>query len=141
MRCLGLDIGDKTVGISRSDELGWTAQPVEVLHFQQASATFSKLAKLICESKIDTVVYGFPLNMNGTKGPQAEKVEDFVAHLEIYLTKRNLHPSLIAWDERLSTVGAERALLEADISRAKRKKVIDKMAACFILQGYLDSLQ
>ncbi len=140
MRLLGLDIGDKTVGVAVSDPLGLTAQGVETIRFKQSTESFNKLAALIEEYKVEKIICGLPLNMNGSEGPQAAKVRLFVQSLTSYLQKRRSEIPVQFWDERLSTTAAERSLLEADLSRAKRKKVIDTMAAVFILQGYLDSL-
>lgn len=141
MRLMGLDIGNKTVGVAISDPLGYTAQPVETLRYDLPSSTYKQLLRFIEEKEITLLIVGLPLNMNGSEGPQAQKVKEFVKGLEDYLQSRNKAVSIKYWDERLSTVAAERSLLEADLSRAKRKKVIDKMAAVFILQGYLDSIQ
>ncbi len=140
MQIFGLDVGDKTVGVAKSDPLGYTAQPVTTLRYEQSLEVFKKLALLVREEKIEKIVVGFPLNMNGTEGPRVEKVKIFVEGLRVALERLSQNPEIIFWDERMSTQAAERSLLEADLSRAKRKKVIDKMAAVFILQGYLDSL-
>lgn len=144
-RILALDVGDKTCGIALSDPLGWTAQPLTTLRCQgvhDRKNLFSQLFTIIKDNEIKVIVVGLPLNMNGTEGPQAGKVRDFVKSFQKYLATHGEEAKTYAWvfwDERLSSVGAERALLEADLSRAKRKKVIDKMAAVFILQGYMAS--
>jgi putative holliday junction resolvase len=136
MRVMGLDVGSKTVGVAISDELGWTAQGLETLKIneEQNSFGFEQLGKLIHEYKVEIVVVGLPKNMNGTIGPRGEASQRFAQELE---TRFGITP--ILWDERLTTMAAERVLIEADVSRKKRKKVIDKMAAVMILQGYLDS--
>lgn len=134
MRILGLDVGNKTIGIAVSDPLGWTAQGVEVIRRKGLDNDFQRLKELIDEYSIKEVVAGLPKNMNGTLGPQAESVQQFLAELA-----KCIDLPLRTWDERLSTMAAERILISADVSRAKRKKVIDKMAAVMILQGYLDS--
>lgn len=139
MRLLGLDIGTKTVGVAVSDPLGYTAQPVETIRYDTPSEAYRRLFSLIRENEVKQIVAGLPLNMNGTEGVQSEKVAKFLKGLEGYLAQKGISIPVISWDERLSTIAAERTLLEADLSRAKRKKVIDKMAAVFILQGYLDS--
>jgi putative holliday junction resolvase len=133
---MGLDVGSKTVGVAVSDELGWTAQGLETLKIdeEQNSFGFYQLGKIIQDYQIETVVVGFPKNMNGTIGPRGEASQRFAKELE-----ERFGVSCVLWDERLTTMAAERVLLEADVSRKKRKKVIDKMAAVMILQGYLDS--
>jgi len=136
MRIGGLDVGDRRIGVAISDELGWTAQGLEVVQRTRLEADLAALRACFASYEPSTIVVGLPKNMNGTLGPQARKVLAFAADLE-----RALGVPIVLWDERLSTVGAERVLLEADLSRAKRKRVIDKAAAVFILQGYLDSLR
>ena len=134
MRIMGLDVGEKTIGIAISDPLGWTAQGLETIRRKEnISEDIDRLKKIIKEYCVDRIVVGLPKNMNGTLGPSAERSQDF-AHL---ITKETGIPTEM-WDERLSTMEAERALLEGNVTRAKRKKVIDKMAAVIILQGYLD---
>ena len=141
MQILGLDIGDKTVGVAKSDPLGYTAQPITTIRYVQPAEAYKKLAQMIREYSVERVVAGLPLNMNGTEGPQAQKVRVFVGGIKEAAARMKLQVEFEFWDERMSTMGAERSLIEADVSRAKRKKVIDKMAAVFILQGYLDSLK
>lgn len=133
---MGLDLGDKTIGISMSDELGWTAQGLEVIRRKEDSpvADFLRLEQLIKEYQVSKVVVGLPKNMNGTVGPRGELCKEFGRILQ----ERTGIP-IKMWDERLSTVAAERMLISADVSRKKRKQVIDKMAAVIILQGFLDS--
>ncbi|HBF13262.1 MAG TPA: Holliday junction resolvase RuvX [Deltaproteobacteria bacterium] len=138
MRILGLDVGTKTVGVALSDPLRMTAQPVETIRYQTVSQAWKRLAEIIKSQTVRQIVVGLPLNMNGSEGPQSEKVRKFMD--DFLKWAKNINVTITFWDERLSTVGAERVLLEADLSRAKRAKVIDKMAAVFILQGYLDSL-
>ncbi|MBT2686068.1 Holliday junction resolvase RuvX [Bacillus sp. ISL-37] len=136
MRTMGLDVGSKTVGIALSDELGWTAQGLETLKINEEENVFGfdELGKIIKEYEVSKVVVGLPKNMNGTIGPRGEASQFFARELE-----ERFGVPVILWDERLTTVAAERVLLEADLSRKKRKKVIDKMAAMMILQGYLNS--
>src|SRR5438477_1923659 len=136
MRIGGLDVGDRRIGVAISDEQGWTAQGVTVVHRTRLDADLAALGAVFAPYAPTTIVIGLPKNMNGTIGPQAEKALAFARDVE-----EALAVPIVMWDERLSTVGAERVLLEADLSRAKRRKVIDKVAAMFILQGYLDSLQ
>jgi putative holliday junction resolvase len=136
MRVLGLDVGTKTVGVALSDEFGWTAQGLTTLKINEEKSVFGfeEIGQLIKEYQVDTVVIGLPKNMNGTIGPRAEASMQFAREIE----SKFAVPTVL-WDERLTTMAAERVLLEADVSRKKRKKVIDKMAAMMILQGYLDS--
>ena len=136
MRVLGLDVGTKTVGVALSDEFGWTAQGLTTLKINEEKNVFGfeEIGQLIKEYQVDTVVIGLPKNMNGTIGPRAEASIQFAKEIE----SKFAVPTVL-WDERLTTMAAERVLLEADVSRKKRKKVIDKMAAVMILQGYLNS--
>ncbi|MBR1736484.1 MAG: Holliday junction resolvase RuvX [Firmicutes bacterium] len=138
MRILGLDFGEKTVGVAVSDPFGWTAQGIEIIRREDENnlkKSINRIGELIKEYEIEKIVLGYPKNMNNTEGERVEKTNNFKKRLE-----KNFKKEVILWDERLSTVAAERGLLEADVSREKRKKVIDKMAAVFILQGYLDSI-
>ncbi len=135
MRIMGLDIGDKRTGVAVSDALGWTAQGKEVINSKGIKEDLKQISQLVKKYDVEKIVVGLPKNMNGTLGPRAEKVLDFVKKL-----KGEVNLDVITWDERLSTVAAERTLIEADLSRKKRKEVIDKMAAVVILQNYLDSL-
>ncbi|MGN1400862.1 MAG: Holliday junction resolvase RuvX [Bacillus sp. (in: firmicutes)] len=136
MRSMGLDVGSKTMGVSISDVMGWTAQPIETIKINELTEDYGykRLKELIKEYEVSKVVVGLPKNMNGTEGPRAELSRKFAANIE-----KKFKVQVILWDERLTTMAAERVLLEADVSRSKRKKVIDKMAAVMILQGYLDS--
>ncbi|MBU2700919.1 putative Holliday junction resolvase [Sporomusaceae bacterium BoRhaA] len=135
MRIIGLDVGDRTIGVAVSDLLGWTAQGVEVIRRKNTDLDFERLAELIDQYEVENVLIGWPKNMNGTIGPRCEKVQAFADEFKLRFPAQKI----ILWDERLSTVAAAKSLIAADVSRAKRKKVIDKMAAVFILQGYLDS--
>ncbi len=136
MRILGLDVGSKTIGVAVSDPMGWTAQGVATLARKNEVADFEALAKWVREYEVKTLVIGLPLHLNGSEGTQAQAVRQFSQKLAAHLGGGI---PIILLDERLSTVGAERSLLEADLSRSRRRQVIDKMAAVFILQGYLDS--
>lgn len=137
MRILGLDYGTKTTGVAVSDPMGWTAQGLEIIRRQedeQIKATLNRIAE-ICETyKVEKIVLGLPKNMNNTLGERGEKTLLFKQKLE-----GRLKLPVETWDERLSTVAAENILLEADMSRKKRKNVIDKLAATIILQNYLDA--
>ncbi|MDT3959362.1 Holliday junction resolvase RuvX [Staphylococcus kloosii] len=138
-KIMGLDVGSKTVGIAISDLMGWTAQGLDTLRINENENELGidKLVQIVKRENVGTVVIGLPKNMNNSIGFRGEASLQYKEQLQEAL------PSLeiIMWDERLSTMAAERSLLEADVSRQKRKKVIDKMAAVFILQGYLDSIQ
>ncbi|OFI05422.1 putative holliday junction resolvase [Clostridium acetireducens DSM 10703] len=135
MRVLGLDIGDKTIGIAISDPLGYIAQGITTIRRTSDTKDIEELKSICNEYKVENIVAGLPKNMNGTLGPQSEKVISFCD-----LIKENINLPIIMWDERLTTVAANKAMLEADLSRAKRKKLVDKVAATYILQGYLDSI-
>ena len=133
-RWLGLDVGDRTVGVAVSDALSLTAQGVETIRRTTLKKDLARLGALMEEYGASGFVVGWPKNMDGSEGTRCAIVRDFTAAL------REAYPKAQAvfWDERLSTVAASRSLIAADVSRKKRKKVIDKMAAVFILQGYLD---
>ncbi len=133
-RTLGLDVGDKTIGVALSDELGLTAQPYQTLRRTGCERDLQAIRCLLEEWGVSAVVVGLPKNMDGSIGAQARKVSVFADRIE-----EALGVAVVRWDERLSTVAAERVLIEADMSRAKRKKHVDKVAAAVILQGYLDS--
>lgn len=135
-RCLGLDVGSATIGVAVSDPFGWTAQGVETIRRKSREADFARLAEIVKQYGAETFVIGMPLNMDGTKGIRAERTEDFAKELLAAFPEIGQE----FWDERLTTVMAERELIAADVSRKKRKQVIDKMAAVAILQGYLDRL-
>ncbi|MCL5781197.1 Holliday junction resolvase [Desulforamulus profundi] len=134
MRIMGLDVGDKTIGVALSDPLGWTAQGLEVIRRENVEKDIGRLSEIAQEYGVEKILVGIPKNMNATIGPQGEKVLAFIEQL-----KARIDLPIKTWDERLSTVAAERMLIQADVSRSKRKKVIDKMAAAVILQGYLDA--
>lgn len=136
MRIMSLDVGSRTIGIACSDALLMTAQGIETIRRTSLEKDFNRLQELIAEYEVHELVVGMPKNMNGTKGERAEKTEEFVE-----MMKEVIDLPVSYWDERLSTVMAERQLIAADVSRKKRKSVIDKMAAVVILQGYLDRLQ
>jgi putative holliday junction resolvase len=133
---MGLDVGSKTVGVAISDELGWTAQGLTTVKINEDEKEFGfeELGQIIKEHQVSKIVVGMPKNMNGTIGPRGEASQFFASELE-----RLYGLPVFFWDERLTTVAAERVLLEADMSRKKRKNVIDKVAATMILQGFLDS--
>jgi len=141
MRYMGLDVGDATIGIALSDSMGIIAQGRENYRRVSVKEDIDHVINFVVDEDVRVIVVGLPLNMNGTKGPQAEKVELLVKQLKkkIKYSDRVSHDvELVLWDERLSTVQAERMMIDADFSRAKRKTMIDKMAAIVILQSYLD---
>ena len=138
MRILGLDYGSKTVGVAVSDPLGLTAQSVETIWRKQENKlrqTLARIEELAAEYQAEKIVLGLPKNMNNTIGELAEKTLEFREMLE-----RRTGLPVVMWDERLTTVEAERTLMEASVRRENRKQYLDQLAAVFILQGYLDSL-
>lgn len=140
MRKIGLDVGDKTVGIAVSDPLGYTAQGITTLERVGIRKDTGKILDMIKEYQCDTVVIGLPKKLDGSDSIQTEKVYEFRTMLENKLRSSGMKDVKIVWqDERFSTVMAEKVLIEADVSRSKRKQVIDKQAAVIILQSYLDS--
>ncbi|CAH2213135.1 Holliday junction resolvase RuvX [Tepidibacter aestuarii] len=132
-RIMGLDVGNKTIGVAVSDLMGLTAQGITTVRRKGIKTDLEELNKIIKEKEVGEIVVGLPKNMNGTLGPQSEKVVKFTEKLK---TITDLEIKF--WDERLTTVAAEKSLIQADVSRQKRKKVIDMLAAVLILQGYLD---
>lgn len=134
MRILGLDVGEKTIGVAVSDLMGWTAQGLTVVRRRSLEEDFAALRELVAEYQVEKFVVGMPRRTDGSYGPEAEKIYQFAEQLE-----REFALPVEYWDERFSTAAAERILLEGDVSRAKRRKVIDKVAAAVILQAYLDS--
>jgi putative Holliday junction resolvase len=130
---MGLDVGSHTIGVAISDELGMTAQPIKTIRRKSKEEDVREIKAIIAEYEIIKIVVGLPKNMDGTLGKQAEIIFRWIKTLQ-----GEIKLPMITWDERLSTVGALKVLLEADLSREKRKKVIDKLAAVLILQGYLD---
>lgn len=133
MRIMGLDIGRKTIGVAISDELGLTAQGLKTIIRKEIEEEFLEIRNLIARYQIEKIVVGLPKNMDGSLGKQAEMVFLWIEEL-----RKRIPIPVVVWDERLSTVEATKTLLQADLSRAKRKKVIDQLAASIILQGYLD---
>lgn len=137
MRVMGLDFGSRTVGVAVSDPLGITAQGVETITRSDENKlrqTCARIEELIREYEIETIILGYPKNMNNSVGDRAKKTEEFKTMLE-----RRTGLEVILWDERLTTVASERILIESGVRRENRKAVIDKVAAGLILQGYLDS--
>ena len=133
-RYLGLDVGDRTIGVAVSDLLGLTAQGVETIRRRTTEEDFQRIGELMREYDANSLVIGWPKNMNGTEGERCRLVKAFGEELG----KAYPESEIIFQDERLSTMAADKALIRADVSRKKRRKVIDKMAAVFILQGFMD---
>lgn len=139
MRIMGLDFGSKTVGVAISDPLLITAQGIEIIRRKDENKlrqTLARIEALVEEYEVEKIVLGLPKNMNDTIGERAELSLEFKEKLE-----RRTGLPVVMWDERLTTVAAERAMMEAGIRREDRKNYVDKIAACFILQGYLDSCE
>ena len=136
MRVLALDAGEKRIGVAVSDPLGIIAQGVTVITRKDPETDLNEIKRIVEEYKADSVVIGMPINMDGTKGKSAEKVNEFVEIL-----KGRLSIPVYTYDERLSTKESEKFLISADVSRKKRKQVIDKMAAQLILESYLERLK
>jgi putative Holliday junction resolvase len=138
MRIMGLDYGTKTVGVAISDALGLTAQGIETIQRKEENKlrrTLARIEELVSEYEVGKIVLGFPKHMNNDIGERAEKSLEF---RDMLVRRTGLE--VIMWDERLTTVEAERTLIESNVRRENRKKYIDKIAAVFILQGYLDSV-
>ena len=134
MRFLGLDIGSKRIGLALSDELGITAQGLPTLNRSTPGNDIRKLLEIVRQHKVEKIVIGLPKNMNGTLGKSAEQVLTFIQEMKV---KTAIPVDL--WDERLSTIAVTRTLISANVSRRRRKEVVDKLAAVYILQGFLDS--
>ena len=138
MRILGLDYGSKTVGVAVSDPLGFTAQGVEIIRRKSENKmrqTLARIEELIAQYQVEKIVLGLPKNMNNTLGDRAEKSLELKETLE-----RRTGLPVVMWDERLTTVSANRVLMETGVRRENRKEQVDEIAAVFILQGYLDYL-
>jgi len=133
VRILALDVGEKTIGLAVSDPLGLTAQPLTTLRRQSKEKDLAALASLVRQLEVEEVVLGLPRRLNGSLGPEARRVQQLGE-----LLRECLGLPVRYWDERLTTVAAEQALLAADLSRRRRRQTIDQTAACLILQGYLE---
>ena len=134
-RLLGLDLGEKTIGLALSDPGHTVASPITTIRRTKFTVDAKELLRIAAERQVGGLVIGLPLNMDGSEGPRCQSVRQFAVNL----TKLQDLPILF-WDERLSTVAVERNMIDADMSRAKRAKVVDQAAAAFILQGVLDAL-
>ena len=135
-RILAIDLGARRIGLAVSDELGWAAHGLPTLERVGPKKDVARLREVIAEYHVRKLIVGLPRNMDGSLGPQANLALGFIEQL-----KNKLKLEVIPWDERLTTRAAERVLIEADLSRAKRRKKVDQVAAVLILQGYLDSRQ
>lgn len=133
-RILGLDYGTKRIGVALSDELGWTAQPLETYRRRTLEADLAHITALVRDHEAREVVLGLPIRTTGEVGPEAAAVEEFRRRLQPLLSV-----PIVTWDERHTTQSAEALLIEADLSRAKRKQVVDRVAAAILLQSYLAS--
>ncbi len=134
MRVLGIDLGQKRVGLAISDPMGWTAQSLETLGWRGDETTLKNLVALCRENAVTSIVVGLPVNMNGTLGPKAEQVMTFVEKL-----RQSAGIEVVTWDERLTSRQASRLMIHEGLSRKKQKESSDKLAALLILQSYLDS--
>jgi putative holliday junction resolvase len=135
MRILALDHGTKRIGVAVSDELKMIAQPLEYILAEPSAAFLARLLELIDDKEVELILVGMPRNMDGTYGPAAQKVQEFVAVL-----KCAVNVPIRLWDERLTSAQANRLLIQGNVRRDKRKEKVDKMAAAILLQSYLDSL-
>lgn len=135
MRIMGMDVGDRRIGLAVSDEMGYSAQGLDTFTRANLKQDVRSLAEMMKELQVEKLVIGMPRNMNGTYGPQTEKVKEFVAAL-----LKEISIEVIYWDERLTSVAAQRTLAEGKIALGKKKEAIDKLSAVMILQGYLDSM-
>ena len=135
-RILAMDLGTRRIGLAVSDELGWTAQGLPTMERIGPKKDIARLRGIVAEYQVRKLIVGLPRNMDGSLGPQANLTLEFIEQL-----KNKFKLDVIPWDERLTTQAAERILIEAEMSRAKRRKKVDQVAAVLILQGYLDSRQ
>jgi len=135
-RVIGLDIGEKTVGVALSDLSRTVATPMETLEVRKFSKTAIQILDICVEHEVAALIIGLPINMDGTEGPRCQSVRQFARNLEAHFDME-----MAFWDERLSTVAVTKTMLEADLSREKRSKNVDKLAASYILQGALDFIQ
>jgi len=133
LKILSMDVGDRRIGMAVSDDLGYTAQGIATLMRRSSQYDLEQIKKTVDQYRPDCIVMGLPKNMNGTLGFQGEKVKQFAEELKSVLQQK-----IVFWDERLTTVSAHRAMLEADMSRKKRRERVDQIAAVLILQSYLD---
>lgn len=137
MRIIGIDYGDSRIGIAVSDPLGWTAQGIETINWRNnINEPIERILAIISSYEAKKVIVGFPRNMNGTIGPRGEKTNEFIE----LLNNKIEGIQIIKWDERLTTVAANRTMIELGVKKSKKRQVVDQIAAVYILQGYLDAL-
>nr|MBI3614577.1 Holliday junction resolvase RuvX [Nitrospirota bacterium] len=134
-RILALDPGTKRIGVALSDELGWTAQPLETYERRSVAADVAHVQQLVVRHEVQRIVMGLPVRLDGTLGPAALQVQEFIQQLEQTVTV-----PIVTWDERMTTKAAEEILIQANMSRRKRKGTVDRVAAAILLQSYLESL-
>ncbi len=134
-RILALDPGTKRIGVALSDELGWTAQPLETYERRSVAADVAHIQQLVDRHQVKRIVMGFPVRLDGTLGPAALQVQEFIGQLKHIITI-----PIVVWDERMTTKAAEEILIQANMSRRKRKGTVDRVAAAILLQSYLESL-
>ena len=140
-RLLGLDVGEKTIGVAISDPGLTVASPIDTVRRTKFTEDMKQLAKMIQGREVGGIVVGLPINMDGTQGPRCQSVRHFAENLEKRADLLGMEPKITFWDERMSTVAVQRLLIdEADMTRNKRAQSVDKMAAAYILQGALDAL-
>ena len=137
MRILGIDYGDSRIGVAISDPFGWTAQGIQTIDAKKGMEyVISTLEEYIESYKAEKIIVGFPKNMNGTVGPRGEKTNQFVKKIE-----DKFGIPVVKWDERLTTVSAQRVMIETNVKKNKKKGIVDTISATYILQGYLDSIK
>ncbi|MDX1974313.1 MAG: Holliday junction resolvase RuvX [Rickettsiales bacterium] len=134
-RLLGLDLGDTTIGLALSDGRRNIASPLETIERKKLSKDLEKLAAIIAKHSVCGLVVGYPLNMDGSQGPRTQFTRTFVSH-----ASKAIHLPMLLWDERLSTMAVERMMLDADMTRQRRAVLVDKLAASYMLQGFLDNV-
>jgi len=140
-RLIGLDVGEKTIGVAISDPGLTVASPIDTVRRTKFTEDVKQLAKMIQGREVGGIIVGLPINMDGTQGPRCQSVRHFAENLEKQAGLLGIEPKITFWDERMSTVAVQRLLIsEADMTRAKRAQSVDKMAAAYILQGALDAL-
>ena len=137
MRILGIDYGDSRIGVAISDPMGWTAQAVETIKWDKdVTQPIKRIKELVQSYDVDRIIVGLPKNMNGSIGFRGEKTLEFIEEIGKYIEDKQI----IKWDERLTTVSANRTMQELGVKTSKKKSVVDQIAAVYILQGYLDSI-
>ncbi len=144
MRIMGIDYGDSRIGIAISDPFGWTAQGIETIKWNgNLQIPLKRIKELVDEYHVSRIVVGFPRNMNGTVGPRGQKTLEFIDALDGYIngSLSTRKTDIVKWDERLTTVAAQRIMQETGVKTSRKKAVVDKIAAVYMLQGYLDSLK